>query len=554
MLANVFTKTFQDRWRGVGIASISLAALLALAMAVYREFDLSFYDDMPEVFRSMVGIPDGADAAGLSIGVLYGLYGAFTLAGLAISMGSASIAGEESSGTMGLLLGNPKSRTHILASKGATLVALSALGTLFLWGAAHLVADFLNVSVTGMHVGSYSFHLFANTLFYGFLAFAIGAWTGSRAMASGVAAGLMIVGFMVAGIAPLVEGWENVAKVFPWYYFDGADPIGNGPSWGHLTVLLGGSALLAGIAQIGLNRRDLRSQTVGENLVDRLRANPMTKKVFDRLAGSTRVSRIWIKTASEHQGLLIITAYMMFFLMGVLMGPLYGLMDESLLKFSDQIPEAMYAFVGSSGGNMSTAEGFYELETFGMMAPIAVIVVGVVIGSQALAGEEAKRTMGLLLSNPLKRSTVVIEKTYAMIAYAVAVGVFTWAGVWIGSLLGRLGMSPVNIAAASLLATLVGLVFGALSLVLSAATGRVKIAVFGTVGVALATYLINSIAILNDTVEGLAVLSPFNYYLTSDPLNTGMHWGNAAVLLGTTGVLILAAVWLFDRRDLRQTG
>ncbi|MCP4306511.1 MAG: ABC transporter permease subunit [bacterium] len=554
MLANVFTKTFQDRWRGVGIASISLAALLALAMAVYREFDLSFYDDMPEVFRSMVGIPDGADAAGLSIGVLYGLYGAFTLAGLAISMGSASIAGEESSGTMGLLLGNPKSRTHILASKGATLVALSALGTLFLWGAAHLVADFLNVSVTGMHVGSYSFHLFANTLFYGFLAFAIGAWTGSRAMASGVTAGLMIVGFMVAGIAPLVEGWENVAKVFPWYYFDGADPIGNGPSWGHLTVLLGGSALLAGIAQIGLNRRDLRSQTVGENLVDRLRANPMTKKVFDRLAGSTRVSRIWIKTASEHQGLLIITAYMMFFLMGVLMGPLYGLMDESLLKFSDQIPEAMYAFVGSSGGNMSTAEGFYELETFGMMAPIAVIVVGVVIGSQALAGEEAKRTMGLLLSNPLKRSTVVLEKTYAMIAYAVAVGVFTWAGVWIGSLLGRLGMSPVNIAAASLLATLVGLVFGALSLVLSAATGRVKIAVFGTVGVALATYLINSIAILNDTVEGLAVLSPFNYYLTSDPLNTGMHWGNAAVLLGTTGVLILAAVWLFDRRDLRQTG
>ncbi len=41
------------------------------------------------------------------------------LAGLAIAMGSASIAGEESAGTMGLLLGNPKSRTYVLASKGA---------------------------------------------------------------------------------------------------------------------------------------------------------------------------------------------------------------------------------------------------------------------------------------------------------------------------------------------------------------------------------------------------------------------------------------------------
>jgi ABC-2 type transport system permease protein len=554
MLATVFTKTFRDRWRAIGIASFSLALLLLLAMSVYREFDLSFYDDMPEAFRSMMSIPDGADAAGLSIGVLYGLYGSFTLAGLAISMGSASIAGEESDGTIGLLLGNPKSRTHVLASKAANLVVLSAIGTIFLWGAAHLVAGFLDVGISGMHVGSYSFHLFANTLFYGFLALAIGAWTGSRGMASGVSASVMILGFMVVGIAPLIEGWENVGKVFPWYYFDGADPIRNGLSWGHLSVLFGGSALLAAIAQVGLNRRDLRSQTVGENLVDRLRANPMTKKIVDRLAGSTRVSRIWIKTASEHQGLLIITAYLMFFLMGVLMGPLYGLMDETLLSFSEQIPEAMYAFVGSSGGNMSTAEGFYELETFGMMAPIAVTVVGVVIGARALAGEEAQRTMGLLLSNPIKRSTVVIEKTYAMVAYAVAVGVFTWAGVWIGSLLGGLGMSPVNIAATSLLATLVGLVFGALSLALSAATGRVKIAVFTTVGVALVTYLINSIAILNDTVEGLAVLSPFNYYLTSDPLNTGMHWGNAAVLLGTAVLLIVAAVWLFDRRDLRQTG
>jgi len=280
----------------------------------------------------------------------------------------------------------------------------------------------------------------------------------------------------------------------------------------------------------------------------------MTQKIVDRIAGSTRVSRIWIKSASEHQGLLIVTSYVMFLLMGVLMGPLYGLMDETLLEFSDQIPEAMYAFVGSSGGNMSTAEGFYELETFGLMAPIAVIVVTVVIGARALAGEEANRTMGLLLANPIKRSKVVIEKFYAMVLYAFVVGFATWAGVWIGSMLGGLGMSPTNIAAASLLATLLGLVFGALALALSAATGRVKIAVFATVGVVFVSFLINSIAILNDTVEGLAAFTPFDYYLTSSPLNNGMHWGHAGVLLGAVLVLVAAAVWLFDRRDLRQIG
>ena len=34
----------------------------------------------------------------------------------------------------------------------------------------------------------------------------------------------------------------------------------------------------------------------------------MTQRMFDRLAGSTRVSRLWVKITSEHQGLLIITA------------------------------------------------------------------------------------------------------------------------------------------------------------------------------------------------------------------------------------------------------
>ena len=364
----------------------------------------------------------------------------------------------------------------------------------------------------------------------------------------------MVLGFIATGVFPLIEGWENVAKVFPWYYFDGADPMRSGISGGHMVVLLGGSAALGAVAWLGVNRRDLKGQTVGTNLLDRLRANPLTQKVVDRLAGSTRVARIWIKTASEHQGMLIIVAYVMFLLMGVLMGPLYALMDTTLLEYADQLPEELWAFVGSAGSGMSTPEGFYEVETFGLMVPISVMVVTIVIGSRGLAGEEANRTMGLLLANPIKRRTVVLEKAYAMVALAAAVGFATWAGVWIGSLLGGLGISPLNIAAASALGTLLGLVFGAFSLLLSAASGRVRIAVFGTVGVALVMFLVNSIAILNDTLDVFAALTPFDYYLQNEPLTNGMDWGNAAALVVVFCVLVAAAIFAFDRRDLRQSG
>ncbi len=554
MLANVFTKTIRDRWRATAIAVAALTVMLLLAMWVYSSFDFTFYDDLPEAFRSLMNIPDNADAGSLAVGVLLGLYGSFTLAGLAISMGSASIAGEEKAGTIGILLGNPKSRNQVLVSKMSSMVLLAAIGIAVLWMATYVVATMLNVELGTMQVGAYSLHMVASVVFYGMLALAIGAWTGSRGMASGVSAGLMVVGFIAVGVFPLIEGWENVAKVFPWYYFDGSDPMNNGVSLGHMSILVGATAALAAAAFVGVNRRDLKGHAVGTTILDRLRANPFTQKAVDKLAGSTRVSHIWIKTASEHQGLLIIVAYVMFFVMGLLMGPLYSLMDTTLLEYTDQLPEEMWAFVGASGGEMATAEGFYEVEVFGLTVPIAVMVVSITMGARALAGEEANRTMGLLLANPIPRRKVVIEKTYAMVALTLSVGFATWAGVWAGSLLGGLGMNPLNIAAASLLGSLVGLVFGALALALSAAIGRVRVAASAAVGVAVVAYMINSIAILNDTVEGIAAFTPFDYYLTSDPLNNGMNWGHGAVLLAAFVVLAAAAVFLFDRRDLRQSG
>lgn len=552
MLATVVTKTFLDRWKGAAIGAAALAVMFFFGMAVYRDIDLALYTDLPEALRALMNIPSDADVGALAYGAIYSSYGALTLASLALSMGSASIAGEERNGTMGLLLGNPKSRTHILVSKAANIVILSALGALILWVAGIVVPDILNVDVTGIQVGALVFHMFVIAVFHGFLAMAIGAWTGKNSLASGVTVGVMVISFFAVGLLPLVDSLKNGVKVFPWYYYSGSNSHINGIDWGHLAVLFVGIGLLAALAALGVNRRDLRSQATRVSLVDRLRAYPMTEKIVDRLAGSARVSRIWVKTASENQGILIVVAYVMFLMMGLLIGPMYTFIDETLVKFADALPEEMLALFG--GGDMATPEGFYQVETFGLMTPIAFMVVTVTIGARALAGEEANRTMGLLLANPIKRSTVVLEKTIAMIVQAAVVAVALFTGVVGGSMLGGLGMSPVNIAAATLLGTLIGLVFGALALALSAATGRTRVAVYGTIGAALALYLANGFLPFSEGLDGLAKLSPFHYYLSSDPLLNGMNWAHGAVLLGLFVALVAAAVMLFDRRDLRQTG
>ena len=552
MLVTVATKTFLDRWKGVTIGAFAVALMFFLGMAVYRDIDLAIYTDLPEALKALMNIPVDANVGALAYGVIYSSYGALTLASLALSMGSASIAGEERKGTMGLLLGNPKSRTHILISKAANIVLLSALGAVILWIAGVAVPGMLSVDVTGIEVGALVSHMFVIAVFYGFMAMAISAWTGKNSLASGATVGVMMISFFAVGLLPLIESLANGVRAFPWHYYSGSNPQINGIDWGDLTVLFVGIALLAFVAVVGVNRRDLRGQVTGVSVVDRLRANPMTRKIVERLVGSARVSRIWVKTASENQGILIVVAYVMFLMMGLLIGSMYTFIDETLISLTDGFPKELLAMFG--GGDMSTPEGFYQLETFGLMTPIAFMVVTVTIGARALAGEEANRTMGLLLANPIRRSTVVLEKTLAMIVQALIVAIALFAGVVGGSMLGGLGMSPSRIAATTMLGTLLGLVFGALALALSAATGRTRVAIYGSIGSAFGLYVVNGLLPFSESFAGLAKWSPFYYYLSSDPLLNGMNWGHGAVLLGLFIVLVAAAVALFDRRDLRQTG
>jgi ABC-2 type transport system permease protein len=549
MLTNVYTKSVRDRSTSMLIAAISTALMFVFGMAVYRDIDLSVYTDLPEVFRSMFGIGgEDTDVGGLAYEALMASYGMLVMAGVAIAAGATSIAGEEKKGTIGILLSNPLSRSTYVASKAGGVFTALVAGFVVLWVAALVVPQVLDVSTAGYDVNALMLMMFVNAVFYGFLALSIGAWSGNTGVASGVSAGLMIVGFLAVGLLPLVESLAGLAKVFPWYYYNSGDALNQGMPWGDFAILVGLAAVFAIAAFVGFNRRDLRSRSVGVKMIDRLRENKYTHVVADRLAGTARVSHIWVKTASEHEVLLYIAASGMF-VMTVIIGPMYNLIEDSLKTLGDSIPEELMALFG--GGNMSTPEGWYQVEMFGLMLPIATITVAVVVGTAAIAGEENKNTMGLLLANPVRRSTVILQKTGTMVLFAAIVGAAAFLGTMAGSLLGDLGLDVQNVAAASALGTLLGLVFGAIALALGAATGRTQIAAYGATGLAVVSFVANGFLPLSDSLEGLARFQPFYYYLTSDPLNNGMDWAHAGVLAGLIVVFVSAALALFQRRDLR---
>ncbi len=286
------------------------------------------------------------------------------------------------------------------------------------------------------------------------------------------------------------------------------------------------------------------------DIADRLRGNERAAELIDRLSGGARVSSIWIKTTAEGQALVLVVALVMFAFMGLMMGPMYTALESTLAGLSGDLPDELLAIVG--GGDMSTPEGWYQVETFGLMAPIATALVAAVGGAKALAGEEHDRTMGLLLANPIARRQVVLQKLLALVIHTSIVGVAIWAGVVGGSVLGGLGMSVTNIAAASFQVTLLGIMFGALALAVSAASGNVRLATFATVGVVGASYAFNSIFAVADDLNRWKQFSPFDWYFGDDLLRNGIEWSSVALFICFTAALAAAAVMLFDRRDLRR--
>ncbi|MGB3829753.1 MAG: ABC transporter permease subunit [Ornithinimicrobium sp.] len=545
----MFTFSVRDRLVGILIGSLAIAVMLWFAMVVYADLDLSFYYQLPPALLESMGIsPEAGGVGGIAYGAMYNLMGAMTLAGLAIAIGTAAVAGEEESGTLGLLLGNPRSRTQVVVAKIVALVVLTGVGVLVLYGAGLVVPAFVGTSIEGVQVGALVVHLWANALFWGMLAMAIGAWTGHSGLASGIAGAVMVISWLGASTLPIIDGGQSVARIFPWYWFNSSMPEVNGVNAAHLSILLGAATVLAVVSVAAVNRRDLRSGGGTTTLFDRLRSNPRTAVLADRLGGQARVSSIAAKTATDHQGLTTVVGAVALY-MALLMPIFYTLLPAGTGEFFAQLPDSLIAMIG--GVDMSTPQGFLQGEVFAITVPIALITLTAAVGAKALAGEEEAHTMGLLLVSGVPRYRVVLDKALAMVGLAVIVGLMTFVGSVIGVLAARIDVSLSNLAAICLLVTLLGIVFGALALAVGAASGRVRWATGAAALTGLAAYVLQSFLPLSDRYADWAVLSPFHFYLGSDPLTNGMPWGDAAVLLAMGVTLVAAAILLFNRRDLR---
>lgn len=218
-------------------------------------------------------------------------------------------------------------------------------------------------------------------------------------------------------------------------------------------------------------------------------------------------------------------------------------------QFLKAYPEALKAMFGL-GTDFGTGPGYFDAEFLSFLGPLVVLSIGIGFGAGATAAEEERGTIDWLLSVPISRVRVMLEKSLGVLLAVLAAGAALVAVLLIGSPAGGLGLSVAGIAAASASLVLLGWVYASVALAAGAATGNRWAATGVAVALGLGSYLLTSLARIVPALESWRWLSPFTWYASRDALDGHLHAGYLAALAVTTVAALAIAVIAFRRRDL----
>jgi ABC-2 type transport system permease protein len=225
--------------------------------------------------------------------------------------------------------------------------------------------------------------------------------------------------------------------------------------------------------------------------------------------------------------------------------------NASLNKLVQDYPEALKGFLGFGGDlDYSSAAGYLGIELFSFVVPLLLLIAAINAGSNAVAGEEERGTLDLLLSLPVSRRRVVAEKLAALVAEVTGLALVLWLSLWIGARAVGMGIGVDRLAAATGSAALLAFAFGTIALAAGIAIGRRGGAVAAAAAAAVAAYLVNSLVPIVSSLASLQKASPFYYYASGDQLRNGFDFGHGAVLTLLWVAAGIVCLVLVDRRDL----
>ncbi len=244
--------------------------------------------------------------------------------------------------------------------------------------------------------------------------------------------------------------------------------------------------------------------------------------------------------------LLSITAFCLFVV------ALFPTFRESFGEALKDVPDSLKSMMGEAA-DYQNINGYIDIQVINQMV-FLTLIMGIILGTSLLGGEESDGRLQTLLAQPVSRTRVYWHKFAAMSLLLLG----ATAGVFLGTILGAALIGELNnlslgrLGLAALMTWLVTLVFTALAFAIGAISGKKGVAGIAAGFLAFATFMITTLAGTATILKQINYLSPFKYFNTPSIIKTGLDTGNVLILVAIIAVLAVAGWLIFVRRDVYQ--
>lgn len=551
MLRSIFLKTLREqRWPvliwSLIISGVTVAGYEAFTQVNPKEI-VTFANNKAFVFFSD---PVEVGTASGFVTFRYGFFFSLVLSIFVVLIGGRLLRGEETRGSMDLLLARPRSRGRVFAEKVlASGVSILILGLAFSAGAM-LGEDRLHLAVSAGGALLAGLNLSLLLFFYAMLALLISQYTQTSAAASSLAGGLYALFFVLDGTGRVYESVAWVRRVSPNFYYDLSKPLiaSYGTNVAAMAFLLALGLLLLSASATVFLRRDVGSVASLPLLGPRrLRANQVqsAETVIDRAAGDRWLTSVFMRSLRASGPALL------WWTLGIFIYAAYG---SGIAKSSEQ--QLRDALHGSSVAStlfrdalLASSNGFLSLIVF-LFASIVAMLYALMRAGDWPSDQDNGR-LDLVLSTPHPRWQVALQTYSAAVIGFVLLAIATAGGVLAAAAATHLTVDTGRVFAASLafippMAVVAGAVY--------ALGARLRSgAVMGIVGAYLAVAffmdLLKSLLNLPGWIERLSL---FNAY--GQPMLDGVNWMTSATMVALAILFTAAGIYLFQTGDLRQGG
>ena len=254
---SVFLRAMRDqRWMVLGFG-VGGALMAALILSIYPSYSEALKDfELPPAFEAFIGDVDIASGAGFVTAEFFSWI-PMLLVVYAIIQGTGVLAGEESNGTLDLLLAQPISRTRLFLEKATSIiVGTLAIVVLMLpgWMIPYGTVD-IDVGLGRLIVATLA--MAPLMLAFAALALLAGAVLATRRDATMAVAVLAIVSFFVNSIGQASDVLEPLRPASLFYHFHSDRIVISGVDAVGVTVLLATAVVATGLAALMFQRRDI---------------------------------------------------------------------------------------------------------------------------------------------------------------------------------------------------------------------------------------------------------------------------------------------------------